>query len=150
MLSRYPTVAALLSKADLFGPLQGNKISLGWMPRLSRLWARAAGDNWLSLPSTVGVIDPLHSTGLAHALSGGVRRAAQILLTDASAQREQLLQEYDADVVAEGAGSIALSRHATRAYPTLNCSQPLVAFTSWPRMLAKRNCATTQVCRAVF
>ncbi len=100
MLSRYPTVAALLSKADLFGPLQGNKISLGWMPRLSRLWARAAGDNWLSLPSTVGVIDPLHSTGLAHALSG-VRRAAQILLTDASAQREQLLQEYDADVVAE-------------------------------------------------
>ncbi len=99
-IKRYPTVEALMSKADLFGPVQGDRISLGWMPRLSRLWSQAAGDRWLALPSTVGVIDPLHSTGLAHAISG-VRRAAQILLHDVNAAQTQLLTEYNHDVVSE-------------------------------------------------
>ena len=40
------------------------------------------------LPSTVGVIDPLHSTGIAHGLSG-VQRLAQILLTTESEARQQ-------------------------------------------------------------
>ncbi len=70
------------------------------MPRLSRLWAQAAGERWLALPSTVGVVDPLHSTGLAHALSG-VRRAAQILLHDSNSQQMEWLQQYNEDVVAE-------------------------------------------------
>lgn len=99
-LERYPTVNELLSKADLFGPSQGGRARLGWMPRLSRLWAHAAGDRWLALPSTVGVIDPLHSTGLAHAISG-VCRAAQILLCDSSTHQADLLAQYDEDVVAE-------------------------------------------------
>ncbi len=100
ILGRYPTVNSLLSKADLFGPISGGKASLGWMPRLSRLWSQAAGQRWLALPSTVGVIDPLHSTGLAHALSG-VLRAAQILLDDSDSRQTDLLTQYSQDVVAE-------------------------------------------------
>lgn len=99
-LQRYPTVKALLNKADLFGPTSGGKTSLGWMPRLSRLWSQAAGQGWLALPSTVGVIDPLHSTGLAHALSG-VHRAARILLNDSDNEQADSLQQYNSDVVAE-------------------------------------------------
>lgn len=100
VVKRYPTVEALLSKADLFGPMSHGKPTLGWMPRLSRLWAQAAGERWLALPSTVGVIDPLHSTGLAHALSG-VRRAAHILSQNSSSAQSDLLQQYNEDVVAE-------------------------------------------------
>ena len=100
VLQQYPTINALLSKADLFGPTIGDRVSLGWMPRLSRLWSQAAGSGWLALPSTVGVVDPLHSTGLAHALSG-VHRAAQILTHDSAAQQMQLLEQYNQDVVAE-------------------------------------------------
>ena len=100
IVKRYPTVEALLGKSDLFGPMSNGKTNLGWMPRLSRLWAQAAGERWLALPSTVGVIDPLHSTGLAHALSG-VRRAAQILLHNSSSGQADLLQQYNEDVVAE-------------------------------------------------
>ncbi len=70
------------------------------MPRLSRLWAQAAGERWLALPSTVGVIDPLHSTGLAHAISG-VHRAARILLNNSPSQQADLLEQYGNDVVDE-------------------------------------------------
>ena len=100
IVKRYPTVEELLSKSDLFGPMSGGKPTLGWMPRLSRLWAQAAGERWLALPSTVGVVDPLHSTGLAHALSG-VRRAAEILLQKSSSTQSDLLHEYNEDVIAE-------------------------------------------------
>ncbi len=100
LLQRYPTVEALMNKADLFGPMVNGKPSLGWMPRLSRLWSQAAGQGWLALPSTVGVIDPLHSTGLAHAISG-VLRAARILLSDSSNGQRDALEEYSRDVVEE-------------------------------------------------
>ena len=38
--------------------------------RLQRLWGQSADANWALLPHTAGFIDPLHSTGIAHSLSG--------------------------------------------------------------------------------
>ena len=43
------------------------------------LGGRASGPGWALLPVTAGFVDPLHSSGIAHALSG-VERLAELLL----------------------------------------------------------------------
>ena len=101
-LCDYPTVAELMSDARLVAPLgpQGQP-RMGWMPRISRLWSRAAGPNWMMLPSTAGIIDPLHSTGIAHSLSG-VLRAAELLTSPLSdVRRSEAFSQYSVDVVDE-------------------------------------------------
>ena len=72
LVGRCPSVAALLRGAR---PVR--EVSL--LPRLSRLWGRAAGPGWAMLPTTAGFVDPLHSSGIAHGLSG-VARLADLLL----------------------------------------------------------------------
>ncbi|GAA5509821.1 NAD(P)/FAD-dependent oxidoreductase [Novipirellula caenicola] len=61
--------------------------------RLQRLASVAAGSDWAALPFTAGFIDPLHSTGIAHSISG-VQRLSQILLAESGASRHSLLQMY--------------------------------------------------------
>lgn len=74
---------------------------MAWLPRISRLWSQAAGKNWLMMPTTAGIIDPLHSTGIAHSLSG-VLRAANLLTSSVSdARRGDALLQYSVDVVEE-------------------------------------------------
>lgn len=101
-IEKYPTVASLMSDASLVAPNDSNgKPRMAWMPRISRLWAHAAGMNWLMLPTTAGIIDPLHSTGIAHSLSG-VLRAANLLTSDVSdSRRIEMLEQYSVDVVEE-------------------------------------------------
>ncbi|MEE2639041.1 MAG: hypothetical protein VX768_00315 [Planctomycetota bacterium] len=43
--------------------------------RLQHLYQQGAGRRWSALPNTIGFVDPLHSKGLAHALSGVYRMA---------------------------------------------------------------------------
>ncbi len=102
-LQRFPTVYELLARAELVGPHSVNGMpQLAWIPRISRrLRAPAAGDGWLSLPSSVGLIDPLHSTGIAHSLYG-VLRAAELLLTARSPSEADLLRcQYASERVEE-------------------------------------------------
>jgi tetracycline 7-halogenase / FADH2 O2-dependent halogenase len=73
-LGRYPSLAGLFAGARLADP-PGRLIRTG---RLQRLAGRAAGPTWALLPHTCGFVDPLHSTGIAHSLSG-VERLAEIL-----------------------------------------------------------------------
>ncbi len=61
----WPSLARQFAKAKCIAP-QATPIRTG---RLQRLWSQAAGSNWLLLPFTAGFIDPLQSTGIAHALS---------------------------------------------------------------------------------
>lgn len=69
--------------------------------RIQRLASRAAGDNWAALTNTVGFIDPLHSTGIAHTLFA-VSRLADILLASSSATvQNRRLQEYSRILVRE-------------------------------------------------
>jgi FADH2 O2-dependent halogenase len=63
-LRRYPRLAALYAGGRLLDPPGG----LGFLPRLQRFQPPSAGPGWLALPNTVGFIDPLHSTGIAHSL----------------------------------------------------------------------------------
>ena len=89
-IHRWPTLASLMSHAELIAPVSRlssageQQPSLQIASRMSRLWSAAAGEDWLLLPSTAGVIDPLHSTGIAHSL-WGVRQVARILLDRPSA-----------------------------------------------------------------
>jgi len=68
--------------------------------RLQRLRSRGAGDDWAALPFTVGFIDPLHSTGIAHTLSG-IGRLSRILLESPQLERSGSLSEYSQNVVEE-------------------------------------------------
>jgi tetracycline 7-halogenase / FADH2 O2-dependent halogenase len=67
--------------------------------RMQRLWNSGAGTDWAALPFTVGFIDALHSTGIAHNLSG-IERLVEILLRS-SAERAAELQDYSRQVIAE-------------------------------------------------
>jgi tetracycline 7-halogenase / FADH2 O2-dependent halogenase len=101
-LQQFPTLADLLGDSQLVDPVDfSGHPQLHYIPRISRLWPQAAGLNWLMLPSTAGIVDPLHSTGIAHSLSG-VLRVADILTGNYSAlRREELFAQYSADIVGE-------------------------------------------------
>ncbi len=69
--------------------------------RIQRLTTRAADTDWAVLPNTAGFIDALHSTGIAHTLSG-VERLAEILTANATtAQRAVMLETYSHQLIEE-------------------------------------------------
>lgn len=65
-LQEYPTLARRFEAAKIVDP-PGSIVRTG---RLQHLVDRAAGPGWALLPSAAGFVDPLHSTGIAHTLSG--------------------------------------------------------------------------------
>jgi len=68
----HPSLGRIMHKAKLIEPH-----AMGCIERISRCRASAFGPGWVSLPVSYGFVDPLHSTGIAHALSG-VSRLAEI------------------------------------------------------------------------
>lgn len=78
----HPSLAALMQHAKLVAPMgqSPSKPAMASVDRMSRCRARASGQGWVSLPVSYGFVDPLHSSGIAHALSGVVRLAEAILL----------------------------------------------------------------------
>ena len=71
-IERYPALQEQFATATLIAP-QGGLQRTG---RLQRRLAHAVGPTWAALPHTAGFVDPLHSTGIAHSLSGVERLAA--------------------------------------------------------------------------
>lgn len=92
---RYPSLADLLGNARRVAPQSGH----GSIRRLSRCRARSVGPGWVLLPVTYGFVDPLHSSGIAHALSGVVRVANALLAGEGDCER--LLATYDSDLRCE-------------------------------------------------
>ncbi len=82
-VSKYPSISQMLSTAT---PVENKSNRLRWSNRLSRCRQRAVGDGWVLLPTAYGFVDPLHSTGIAHALSG-VLRLAELLVKDGSVDK---------------------------------------------------------------
>jgi tetracycline 7-halogenase / FADH2 O2-dependent halogenase len=69
--------------------------------RIQRLAGQGAGYNWAAIANTVGFIDPLHSTGIAHTLFS-VSRLADILLSGCDlAVHAKRLQDYSDKLIAE-------------------------------------------------
>jgi FADH2 O2-dependent halogenase len=88
-LQDYPTLArrfANASLADSPGVLVRTR-------RLQRLVERAAGPGWALLPSTAGFVDPLHSTGIAHTLSG-VERLVRLFEKHGASPPAEALHTY--------------------------------------------------------
>ncbi len=101
-LQQFPTVYELLGGAELIGPISAKGMpQLAWIPRISRLRAPAAGEGWLSLPSSVGLIDPLHSTGIAHSLYGVLRAAEMLLTAQSESEADRLRCQYASERVEE-------------------------------------------------
>ncbi len=75
MLSTYPAMATLLQEAIPSAATPELRVS----GRMQRQANQGCGPNWVALPNTIGFVDPLHSTGIAHSLSG-VERLADIFL----------------------------------------------------------------------
>lgn len=90
-LATFPSIKQMLNTARPVQPLRFHS-------RLSRLWSSASGDGWAMLPTTAGFIDPLHSSGIAHALSG-VYRLASLLLEKEHEQTAWM--QYGLDVLDE-------------------------------------------------
>jgi len=83
----YPSIASLMKNAKVVAP---NAIQSG---RLSRCRTKASAPGLILLPNAYGFVDPLHSTGIAHALSGVVRAARMISAPTQTIEME--LHEYN-------------------------------------------------------
>ena len=96
VLDRHPVLKSVLGPASMAN-FPGRVFATSRLQRLSSL---GAGADWAALPFTVGFIDPLHSTGIAHSLSG-VDRLCEILLDDDDTDRTSRLIHYSTSVVNE-------------------------------------------------
>lgn len=66
IISKYPSIMKLFEGSDV-SEIPGRIIKTG---RLQRRLNKMYGDGWVALNHTAGFVDPLHSTGIAHTLSG--------------------------------------------------------------------------------
>ncbi len=88
LLRRFPSIARQFDDAQAVEPLRRTD-------RLQRLASRIAGPNWAMLPHTAYFLDPLHSAGNAHTLSG-IERLTNILAESAEgADRARRLADYE-------------------------------------------------------
>ena len=66
LLEKYPGIKRILKDVELH-PQPGKMMKTG---RLQRKMNHSFGEGWTALPNTVGFVDPLFSSGIAHSLSG--------------------------------------------------------------------------------
>jgi len=126
-VDRYPSLADLLAGACRVAPGDAH----GRITRLSRCRAQAVGPGWVLMPVTYGFVDPLHSSGIAHALSGVVR-VSEALLADDRACRD-LLERYAVDLRRETEWLDCLVSGCYAAQPSFD---RFVAFASFYFMAA--------------
>ena len=87
----YPSLAELMATASLIAPPQGVQ-STG---RLQRLVAPVLSQRHLMLPTAAMTLDPLHSTGISHALAG-VDRILNIIMSEQNGtEQKQAVEQYE-------------------------------------------------------
>jgi len=98
LLKKYPSIQDLLKEAKLH-PQPGKTMR---SQRLQRKLKNAYGDGWAALPHTIGFVDPLFSSGIAHSLSG-VEKLVDIIKDHWSDEDllQKNLQEYESKVFEE-------------------------------------------------
>lgn len=98
VLSQYPSLDRQFAAAELVAPK-----SLLFKERLQYLRTPAAGAGWLGLPSSIGFIDPLHSTGIAHTLTA-VEKLGELFSachTSATLPSQESLAAYSTQLESE-------------------------------------------------
>lgn len=98
LLESYPSLMDIFSKAGYASP-PARLIQTG---RLQRRLNKVVGSNWAALPHTAGFVDPMHSTGIAHSLSG-IEKLLGILSESFSDKkvRTAKLQQYQEALFSE-------------------------------------------------
>ena len=96
-LAQYPSIDRQFSHARLVQPDGG----LQRTGRMQRCTQQVAGSDWVLLPGTAGFVDPLHSTGIAHTLSGVERIGRIIELHWGRSQQADELRRYGTAVWSE-------------------------------------------------
>jgi FADH2 O2-dependent halogenase len=112
-LQQYPTLARRFADAEIVDPPS----EIVRTDRLQRLVDCAAGPGWALLPSTAGFVDPLHSTGVAHTLSG-VERLGRLFEQHGTAPPASALEAYSGAVRRELRFVDALVRLCYDALPS--------------------------------
>ncbi len=74
LLSENPTLRDQFQDAELVAPAEGIRQT----GRMQRASDAMIGPHWAALPNTAGVVDPLHSTGIAQTMCG-IERLAWVL-----------------------------------------------------------------------
>lgn len=100
LLERYPSIGDHLRGIQICGP--GDTLVRG--RRMQRWLTPAAGPNWALLPTAAAFLDPLHSTGNAHTLSGIERLSAVFSQFAGKWDHPEFLaglRAYDATLLAE-------------------------------------------------
>ena len=110
-IEEFPSVANAYWKAQIPDAESG----LHCTQRMQRLAETIAGDNWAMLPSTAGIVDPLHSTGIGHAMCG-IEFLTNVLAEKDVTKRHAGLQQYSARVRAE---LLLIDRLVAACYATL-------------------------------
>ena len=70
-------------------------------PRMQRLRGEAGGEKWGALPSAVGFVDPLHSTGIAHTMHAVARLSDLLVGSRDERERNSRLAVYSHQIVDE-------------------------------------------------
>ena len=98
ILEKYPSVKLILKDAKLH-PQPGKIIRT---ERLQRKLKKCFGKGWVSLPHSIGFVDPLFSSGIAFSLSG-VEKLLEIITNHWSDEKlfYPNLEEYEQKVFAE-------------------------------------------------
>ena len=96
-IARSPFLSRQFTGSTILRPKSG----LQSTKRIQRLAGQGAGSNWAAITNTVGFIDPLHSTGIAHTLFGVSRLATILLTSNTSLDRQKQLREYSTTLIEE-------------------------------------------------
>jgi tetracycline 7-halogenase / FADH2 O2-dependent halogenase len=102
-LAQHVDLRSLFANASLVGT-HGKRgdAQLTTTGRLQYRADRIVGSNFALMPTAAAVIDPLHSSGIAHGLSGVYRLGKVLLETQVGSQdRSHMLQKYEAQVTRE-------------------------------------------------
>ncbi len=98
-IDAYPTLCEMFRHSQLIAPSTG----LISTARLQRCASRIVGNRYALMPTAAVVIDPLHSSGIAHGLSGVYRLASHLLASQSQSDQSLRLQEYQRQVLKETA-----------------------------------------------
>lgn len=98
IVEKYPSVNCILKNAEIH-PQPGKIIRTG---RLQRKLKKCFGEGWVSLPHSIGFVDPLFSSGIAFSLSGLEKLLEIIIHHWGKGDRfYKLLEEYEKKVFTE-------------------------------------------------
>lgn len=96
-IDAYPTLGEMFRHSQFIAPSKG----LVSTSRLQRCASHVVGNRYALMPTAAVVIDPLHSSGIAHGLSGVYRLASHLLTSQSQSDQHLRLQEYQRQVLKE-------------------------------------------------